>query len=264
MAEDSLVTQFGNAPGAQYKVRLVSSVDPNMRVVFNVTPALSESRSVEYTPVTPVHMPGTIQVYKNTNSRTFSITAHLISRNSADASLNALYLQTLRAWTMPYFGKNSATNPNTIKERRNASGNQSQILRRTQQPDADYSGRQDGPTAISNEQQAERVVEQIKSTTYELLGAPPEILYLSAYSSPRLANRNEFGTLVFNLNKIPTVITNLGISYPEDVDYIPTYHNNEPFPIKMDVTIDLAETHSPREYEMFSLQKYKLGQLTNF
>lgn len=108
------------------------------------------------------------------------------------------------------------------------------------------------------------------SVGVELLGAPPDVLYLYAYSAGSpfsdAGRTNTYGT---NINKVPVVITSLNISYPDDVDYIPTRSHidpakSEPFPIKMDIDITLVETHSPREYEMFDLMKYKRGQLSNF
>ena len=97
------------------------------------------------------------------------------------------------------------------------------------------------------------------------------MLYLYAYSS-RANNASVEGRAAkygVNINKVPVVITSLGITYPDDVDYIPTYSNgdarkSEPFPTKLDVTISLTETHSPREYETFDLVKYKKGQLGSF
>ena len=108
-------------------------------------------------------------------------------------------------------------------------------------------------------------------TGVELLGAPPDVLYLYAYSSGVSSGAgqdrpNKYGV---NINKVPVVVTSLNITYPDDVDYIPTYSNgdprkSEPFPVKMDVEISLVETHSPREYERFDLMKYKKGVLVNF
>lgn len=222
-----------------YKVKLVSTVDPMLRVVFNVSPKLGESRKVDYTQVQPVGMPGSLQVYKSTDSRTFNLTVPLISRSTSDATLNAFNLQMLRSWTMPYFGLNSVTDPNTIRMRRDASGNRSQIYRTTQQPGAISAGNNGGtmqPTQGSEtpEQVAARQIEQVRSTAYELLGAPPEILYLTAYSAG--SNNRRYGdssySMVFNLSRIPVVITGLEISYPDDVDYILTAWDREPMPTK--------------------------------
>lgn len=238
-----------------YKVRLVpiSSLlyggDPasirSSQVAFNVTPSFSETRSAEYTPVTPVHMPGAMQVYKHTNSRQFEITAHFISRNVADALDNMSNLQKLRAWLMPYFGSTDTLTASNKVARQNASYGDS-----TEERDA-------------------LVKRRIQTEGVQLRGAPPDVLYLYAYSSSANDLRG-IGPRV-NINRVPVVMTSLGITYPEDVDYIPVYDTtsapssgSEPFPRKMDVSISLVETHSPREYEQFDLLSYKLGNLPNF
>jgi hypothetical protein len=237
-----------------FKVRLIpiSSLtyggDPasirQSQVAFDVTPTFSETRSAEYSPITPVHMPGGMQVYKHTNSRQFEIGAHLVSRNVADALKNMENLQKLRAWLMPYFG-----GTNTITDQQQA--------RRTQVGP---------PTQAENDA---NIRERVITEGVQLRGAPPDVLYLYAYSTGTNDIRN-LGPRI-NLNRIPVVMTNLSITYPEDVDYIPVMHsgflpgaNAEPFPRKMDVSISLVETHSPREYERFDLLAYKLGNLSNF
>lgn len=200
-----------------YKVRLFAVRGfPSERVIFEVSPTVSESRSVEYSPVSPVHMPGSIQVYKRTGSRSFSIGAKFVSRNIAQATQNMQYLQTLRGWTMPYFGLRTHL-------------------------DATLQNKDTGP----------------------MLGAPPDVLYLYAYSDASGANNDRDGAFQTNLKKIPVVITNLSFDYPEDVDYIPTA-SGDPFPVKMEVKIDLAETHSPKGYEEFSLSLFKQGKLVQF
>lgn len=251
-----------------YKVRLISvasfvaSVGLREQVIFEVTPKFSESREIEYTPVSPVHMPGSMQVYKNTKSRRFNIGARFISRTMEEATVNMLYLQTLRGWTMPYFGSTSTLGDNkAIRDK--ARSNQSQ---------ADSSANQPEDRQMSGSEIAALRQKQMNAGT-EMLGAPPDVLYLYAYSTSSndgdTSGSTRPSTYGVNINKIPVVITSLNITYPDDVDYIPTYSNvdtrfSEPFPIKMDVDITLVETHSPREYEMFDLLKYKRGTLVNF
>lgn len=95
----------------------------------------------------------------------------------------------------------------------------------------------------------------------QFLGAPPEVLYLTAYSDPVLkGGQLDRSTNIF---KIPVVITNLSINYPNDVDYIPTI-DGEPFPIIMSISLALVETHSPREFENFDIFKYRDGKLPGF
>lgn len=97
------------------------------------------------------------------------------------------------------------------------------------------------------------------------LGAPPEVLFLTAYSS---SDRRS------NIYNIPVVITNLSIPYPSDVDYIgsgeinrPPYSSvakGTPFPTLMNIDIVLSEVHSPADYSRFSLQQFKDGNMDGF
>jgi hypothetical protein len=219
-----------------YKVRLFAVRKfPTEHVIFEASPVLSEARTVEYAAVTPVHMPGSIQVYKRTNARTFSLTAKFVSRNREQATTNMKYLQLLRGWTMPYFGTRSATDG--------------------------FTGSITAPPVGGHDPNASAV-----ATRSNMLGAPPDVLYLYAYSNSYMSREdrgNEMNGRI-NIKKLPVVITNLSFDFPDDVDYIPVEGTNEPFPVKIDVRIELAETHSPHQYEDFSLSMFKKGQLVNF
>jgi len=253
---DVFATPFGGQDDStDFKVRLVSVLDMTQnapgkikQVTFKVTPTISESRSADYTQVQPIHMPGGIQVYKTTSSRTFEITAHFRSRSVSEALANMIDLQILRSWMLPFFG----------------------------QSNTDY-GSSDQLTAVSTnvpqttEQQYESSAGRIqassdKTSGINLLGAPPEVLYLYGYSSQQNDDRTSAPGV--NINRIPVVMTNLSFSYPEEVDYIPVQIspsvNTEPFPVKMDVNITVMETHSPVEYEQFDLLAFKTGSLKNF
>jgi hypothetical protein len=221
-------TNSSTDPLNNYKVKLISctglkSASPSdiERVIFDVTPTFTEDRSVEYTPVSPIHMPGSVQVYKRSGARSFGIGAYLISRTREEATKNIAILQTLRGWTMPYFGSGSSTG------------------RYSQPKDADAAKRE----------------------ASEILGAPPDVLYLYAYSS--MSSRD--GQSHVNINRVPVVLSSISISYPDDVDYIPTFNaNKEPMPAKMMVNLTLLETHSPHDFERFSLQKFKAGKMVHF
>lgn len=216
-----------------YKVRLFAVRNfPNEFVVFEASPVVSESRSVEYAQVSPVHLPGSIQVYKKTNSRTISLSAKLVSRNVEQATQNMKYLQLLRGWTMPYFGEYSSTDESTMSY-----GNWGK---------ASQSG-----------------IDDAKNAQMNMLGAPPDVLYLYAYSS----SSQNVAAGQKNIKKLPVVITNLSFDYPDSVDYLPTEPTGEPFPIIMDVKIELLETHAPSGtygYETFSLSLFKQGRLTQY
>ena len=145
-----------------YRVRLIAvasfygaaNSSEMQQVIFKVTPTLTESRRVEYNPVSPVHLPGSIQIYKNTSSREFSLVAPLISRTPAEALENMINLQLLRGWCTPYFGQSSSLSQSQRDIRSNL---------------------KDSPDQIAKLPVVDRGV--------ELLGAPPDVLYLYAYSS---------------------------------------------------------------------------------
>lgn len=227
-------------PNARFSERL--SAEKTSKVVFDVTPDLTETRSVTYKDMSPVHMPGTIYVYGNTSARTFSIdNIRLVSRTVDEATKNLQTTWTLRSWQMPHFGDSSTlgiTNKRTRQQYSESNLQQQDAMRKQNDFDKNYG--------------------------QELLGLPPAVLYLNAYSS--LGNLNENAKVrpfTTNLNKIPVVITNLTIPFPSDVDYIPTT-NGEPFPRVMMISIQLNETQSPRDLERFSLQKYRTGRLVGF
>jgi hypothetical protein len=92
----------------------------------------------------------------------------------------------------------------------------------------------------------------------ELIGAPPAVLYFSAYSRGNGGNETRE-----HISRVPVVMQNLNIPYPSDVDYIISA-SGVPMPTIMTVDVTLLETHSAREYERFSLDHYKKGTLPNF
>ena len=221
----------------QYKVKLRSQVTQTV-VAFDVTPDITETRSVNYKTMEPVHMPGGIHVYSGTSSRVFNINnIRLVSRTREEATKNLYRLNILRGWAMPYFGINTPT---------------------------------------------------------RLVGAPPDVLALSAYATgPRDSAKIAVGqgdindsitadgsenftrrTRPTNLQNIPCVLHQISIPYPSDVDYIDTMaftfpdgteiKEGVPFPAIMTVDMELLETHSPNEYANFDLKKYRQGILDTF
>lgn len=239
-----------NTSNANNKVRLVSAQDRNRRVNFRASPQVTENRNVNYNTLEPLHAPGQIQVYKNTASRSFSISdLKLISRTQKEADDNMKILWQLRSWTMPRFGNSSTLSDFQVESRnRLATGEPTPYFRNTpagQREKQEYFG------------------------GAELLGAPPEVLYLSAYSREVGSDRVEgkSGTrnwlIAQHLNKIPVVIQQLTIPYPNDVDYITT-STNVPIPIIMNLDLSLIETHSPNAYEAFSIDDFRAGTLRGF
>lgn len=87
-----------------YKVKLVNQ-NSDEKVIFKVSPELSENRTVNYTPLEPVQAPGQIFIYKNTSSRTFDLgDVKFISRTQEEAKKNLEDIQMIRSWTVPWFG----------------------------------------------------------------------------------------------------------------------------------------------------------------
>ena len=185
-----------------FNVRLVSvlqmlnALPSNItQVVFDVTPTIAETQSVEYSTVQPIHMPGGIQIYKFTNPRQFALTAHFISRTSADALKNIQNVQLLRSWTRPFFGA-SSTNYTPLPST--------------------------SPVPSTTDPVAASIAQINGSSTSDgvnLLGAPPEVLYFYGYST--VQNNLRKNVKGINLNRIPVVMTSIDINFPEDVDYIP-------------------------------------------
>lgn len=209
------------------------------RVIFDVTPDLTETQNVEYKTMQPVHMPGQIYVYGSSSSRTFSLSSvRLVSRTIEEATVNQRRLNTLRGWTKPYFGRRSDTNS----------------LRRIMEDDQ---GRNSNSTSRPTD---------ASYLSQEMLGRPPDVLLLSAYSD--IPENNKSGVnkrnIPLNIHNIPVVIQSFSAPWPSDVDYIPTQYG-QPFPRVMILDIQLLETHAPREFEeKFSLHDYRRGLLRGF
>ena len=91
-----------------FRMSLNSSTNADDVVIFKVTPIIDESRQANYDRMSPVHHPGSLQVYKSTEARSFNVTAKLISRTSEEASTNLDALNLIRSWVMPYYGQGTA------------------------------------------------------------------------------------------------------------------------------------------------------------
>ena len=96
----------GGNSSNDYKVTLT---DGELTVVFEIMPSIVENRNVQYEPVAPPQFPGAFQKYRGTDSTTWTINATLAARTSIEARDNYKYLQTLRGWTMPFFGHGTAS-----------------------------------------------------------------------------------------------------------------------------------------------------------
>ena len=230
-----------------YKVRLTNVKNMSEKVIFSATPSVSESRSVEYQFIDPIHMPGSIAAYARTSSRTFDISdIKLISQTPKQASVNMQNLQLLRSWCLPRFGTGDsvASAQGELQKLKNV-----------------FNGEINSDVNDMLQQMAAEAAstKNANLTAYKQLGNPPPLLFFSAYSKESESQN----TILQNINRIPVVIENLSINYPSDVDYI-FNEDKVPFPTIMTISISLKETHSPKIYEKFSLDAFKSGLLTNF
>lgn len=98
--------------GDTSQLKVIISQEPEIgelnKVVFDVMPRIDESASVDYEPITPIHHPGVIQKYRNSSVRSWRISSRLISRTSAEATLNLQIINTIRSWQKPFFGEGTA------------------------------------------------------------------------------------------------------------------------------------------------------------
>ncbi len=131
--------------------------------------------------------------------------------------------------------------------------------------------------------------------TSNLIGAPPDVLALTAYATGSGDTANAWSTVAgggdadqqagftnnpslartrpTNIHQVPVVLQQISIPYPSDTDYINTtildigdtvIEGGVPFPTIMTVDMVLLETHSPREYANFDLKRYRQGKLDTF
>lgn len=88
-----------------HKVQLLSLVD-DLLVTFDIMPEVTESRNAEYESLQAAQMPGEFQKFKGTKATSWQVNASFTCRTRDEAEMNLAYINTLRAWTMPYFGDN--------------------------------------------------------------------------------------------------------------------------------------------------------------
>lgn len=95
-----------------FKVNLVSKRDSSRKIVFHVSPTITESTLVNYQTLNPIHSPASIYVYGGTAARSFALSGvKLIARNKEEAQQTLTDLNLLRSWTKPYFGQQIVGEP---------------------------------------------------------------------------------------------------------------------------------------------------------
>lgn len=213
----------------KFKVRLEGTISGDL-VVFNTQPVFSESSTATYAEISPTHSIGTFQLYENSPSRHFELNdIKLVSRNSQEARQNLQKILRLKGWTKSYFGETTGSAANN---------------------------------SVGNSDSMKDIQKNALDEMKNWLGAPPEILLFSAYSTDYNLG---------HMNKIPVVLKALTVQYPNDVDYIPTAQLNStdtlggtPFPLLVTIAVSLIEQHSAYELEQFNLASYRNGILPSF
>ena len=126
-AINSATGQTANADNTEHKVKLTAAVsegasfqmrtDPafpfepltQSTVEFDVMPDVSENRQAEYEALAIPQLPGEFQKYRGTKSTVWTVSGVFTARTRTEALRNYVFLNTLRGWTVGYFGDKQKT-----------------------------------------------------------------------------------------------------------------------------------------------------------
>ena len=88
----------------------------NYYVEFDATPDITESGSASYFEAGEIRAPGSILMWMGSPSRTFSVSAKLISRNQIEAKRSERMIHLLKSWRQPerYTGGINASPPTVL------------------------------------------------------------------------------------------------------------------------------------------------------
>ena len=95
-ATDEEVAARGRAAGTEAD----GNIELAEEVIFNVTPVISEARTVNYVDQ-GLPAPQGLIVYETTNNRRWSISAKFVSRNLVEANFTFMYMNLLKSWAIP-------------------------------------------------------------------------------------------------------------------------------------------------------------------
>lgn len=109
MTAKEIKTVMGIVDPSEHRVYLKSILRGGKEIVFDNMPTVTETRTVDYEPISPLHMPGEFHKYRGTKSATWSVEATLTSRTPEEAKFNCRILLLLRTWTMPFWGSKQAS-----------------------------------------------------------------------------------------------------------------------------------------------------------
>lgn len=105
-----LKSETGSSGNITNHLYTLTEIKGGERVVqFDVMPEVTENHTISYEAVAPAQSIGAFQKFKGTESTTWNVNATFIARNSDEATQVLYYLNTLRGWTMPFFGDNTGS-----------------------------------------------------------------------------------------------------------------------------------------------------------
>lgn len=197
-----------------------------LQVVFDAAPDISESGSVQYKSIDPIHSPGGILVYNTTSSRTFQLSnIKLFSRTREEATRNYHRLQILKTWRYSSFGLEADDEI------------YGQLPLGAPPPVLEFSAYA-RPQSGNESGKAQGLIHRV----------PVVITQLSI----------DYPT---DCDYIPTIDGQNGITGAPELAHIP---GGIPMPTILPISIQLTETHSPTQYSQFSLTNYRRGILEGF
>lgn len=93
-----------------WRLRIVNTTQAfSEGITFKVMPTIQESNSAQWDPApATTHQPADTMVFKSSSSRSFNISVKMVARDSYEADATLRYINILRAWTKPYFGRGTA------------------------------------------------------------------------------------------------------------------------------------------------------------
>lgn len=78
-------------------------------LIFKTMPTIQESNSAQWDPAPgTTHQLADTMVFKSSASRSYTISVKMIARDAYEADTTLRYMNILRAWTKPYFGRGTA------------------------------------------------------------------------------------------------------------------------------------------------------------
>lgn len=223
-------------------------------VLFNITPEMSEQRSVSYAEISDLRLPASILIYMGSPSRRFSINAKFLARTQTEADISFKYMNLLKSWCVTdskrYLG--SPKNSSVVGNYSTLNPNLTPAQSGTANPNPD-SAPPPPTNPTSNPTSVPIKAPATVTASDDLFYQTPQVLYLTGYGT--------------QFRSIPVVVRDLNITFPTDVDYIQN-STGAWVPILQDIGISLQEARNVYSQKgastaiaQFDLSAFKAGTL---